>query len=113
MLKVKIHYTDGREVEANVGPRARVEVERKFDAAFWELIGESATRPREDVAYFMAFSAARFAGLDAGAEGYDEWLATIDDVDVWSAADVDPTRREATPAASSPSASPPESHFES
>lgn len=108
MIKVKVLYCDGREIEASVGPRVRVEVERKFDAPFWELIGESATRPREDVVYFMSYSAARLAGQES-TEDYDEWLALIDDVDIWSAKDkTNPTRRAPKPAKSSNSASPPE-----
>lgn len=108
MLKVKILYSDGQETEVSVGPRARVEVERCFEVKFWDLWGPGGTA-NEDNVYFMAFSAARFAGLTE-VENYDDWLLTIDDVDIWSTEDkANPTRRAAKPAKSSSSASSPES----
>lgn len=100
MLKVKAYRNDGTEVEANAGPRARVEVERRFGRPFWHMFGKDALHGSEDAVYFLAYSALRLADIDVG-DDYDKWLTTITDADVWQESEPEnPTQRAAKPAKS-------------
>lgn len=84
--KVKVTYTDGREVEVRVGPRAEVEVERKFSIAFHECEAFQHL-------YYAAWAALHFSGQE-NAE-FDAFLDAIEDiVTVEAPAEpVDPTRK--------------------
>lgn len=102
MLKVKAFKSDGTEVEATAGPRARVELERRFRRPFWDMFGADALHGSEDAVYFLTFSALRLTGADDVGDNYDEWLSTITDADVWNdeSEPENPTQRAAKPASS-------------
>ena len=72
MTKMKVTYLDGTEVEINAGPRAEVELERKFNIS-------AAKMDRNEHFYFMAWAALKYSGQDP--TEFDEFLEKIEDVD--------------------------------
>ncbi len=71
MAKLKVAYTDGREVEINAGPRAEVALERKFDMSAGDI-------KRNEHFYYIAWAALHFANQEPAE--FDAWLELIDDV---------------------------------
>ena len=93
-MKLKVIYTDGREVEAFAGPRAQVELERRYDVAFMAAFDRQKTggAPRFEHIYFLGWAAVYYTGLDETAD-YDAWLSAIRDVElVDEDAEPDPTQ---------------------
>lgn len=105
-LKAKVIYKDGRIVEAVIGPRAQVEVERKFPELdeFIDVFDE--TRSNLTKVYFMCWAAVHYAGLEKEAD-FDAWLDSIVDAEPVTdrAAKVDPTERAPKPASTADSPS--------
>lgn len=106
-FKVTAAYADGRTVEAPVGPRTKVALERKFDMQFGDFFDEHAPgkfRPkRMEMLYYLAFSALRAAGLEA-LDDFDAWLDLIESVDMDTLdeeAGPRPTQRDRGPVSSS------------
>jgi hypothetical protein len=80
--RVKIYYTDGREVEVKVKPRAMVATERHIGGE-WQSMAVLSV-------FYMAWCAVRLE--DKEAPDFDTWLDTIDDVEqVEEKKDPDPT----------------------
>lgn len=93
-MKFTITYNDDTTVEGWVGPRAEVEVERKFNIAAGDATHNEHT-------YFLFWAALHYAGQEK--REFDDWLADIKEWNVVDgAAAVNPTRRVRRPAKSSP-----------
>lgn len=103
-MKAKVTYNDGREVEAVIGPRAQVAVERRFDMLYTEVFDPNSTKARLDCMYYAAWAAAHYAGLEPE-DDYDTWLTLIQDVEPIAEGSTRPTKRARKPANSSSSAS--------
>jgi hypothetical protein len=87
MPKAKITYQDGRVVEAIVGPKAQVAVERQYNVS---LADDKLVRRLEHI-YYMAYAALWAAGLEP--RDFDAWLGDVADVEeVEQAPDPDPTQ---------------------
>lgn len=92
-LYVKVIYLDGREVEAFVGPRARVELERRTGTEFTKAM------KLEEHIYFIAWAALYYGGLDPEAD-FDVWLNGIVDAGLANGEPPTPTQRAPKPASS-------------
>jgi hypothetical protein len=100
-LRAKARYADGREVEAGVGPRARVELERRSKMEFSQAFDAKNGTAREEYVYLITWAALHYAGLEGEAD-FDEWLKKIVNAELISGQSVDPTRRARKRASSSP-----------
>lgn len=100
-MKTKIIYANGDEKEVVVGPRAQVELERRYDILLTDAIDGSSGKARVEYIYFVAWAAAHFAGQEPETD-YDKWLMGIADVipQFWDEK-ANPTRRARRPAKSS------------
>lgn len=83
MLKINltVHYTDGREAEITAGPVTQVAFEREHNMGIVKMAEET----RLSHVYWLAWHASK-PGL-----GFDEWLETLDSIDIDVAAP-DPTK---------------------
>lgn len=102
-------YADGRTVEAPVGPRAKVALERRFDLQFGDFFDEHEPgkyRPkRMEMLYYLTFAALGAAGLESLGE-FEAWLDLIDSADIRMADEQEadaprPTQRDRGPVSSS------------
>ncbi|MGH6693213.1 MAG: hypothetical protein ACREF4_21300, partial [Gammaproteobacteria bacterium] len=96
-VKFTITYNDGSTVEGWAGPRAEVEVERRFDIPV-----EKANR--NEHTYVLFWAGLFYAGQEI--REFDEWLATVKDWEIvdedgTEAKGVGPTRKGRRPAKSS------------
>ena len=85
--KLKITFTDGREVEVLAGPRAEVACERHFKKSILE-IGNSGSI---EAVYFLAWAALHFSGKEP--KGFDDFLNDLADVDYLTAETENPTEQ--------------------
>lgn len=106
-FQVTAVYADGRTVQAPVGPRAKVALERRFDMQFGDFFDEyepGKYRPRRvEMLYYLTFAALRGAGMES-LEDFDAWLDLIDSADIATdeqEAGPRPTQRDRGPAKSS------------
>jgi hypothetical protein len=79
--RIKIYYTDGREVEVKVKPRAQVATERHIGGD-WQTMAILSV-------YYMAWSSVRLE--DKETPDFDTWLDQIDDVEQIEVKEPDPT----------------------
>lgn len=86
-IRLKVTYTDGTSREVNAGPRAQVELERKFEVALGAL-DEKGT-PIE-YSYFMAWAALHFAGQEAA--DFDDFLNRLEEVEQVALEAANPTQ---------------------
>lgn len=78
--RIKVTYADGREVEAPVGPKAQVMMERRYQVPLSKLAEEEASVTLESV-YYLAWVALRASKLE-DADDFDAFLELIEDVEV-------------------------------
>lgn len=101
-MKMKVVYTDLPETEILVGPRAQVEVERKFNCLYTDIFDETSGNARVEKFYYTAWAALHFSGHESAADEFDDWLnKVVDVIPVATRAKPDPTRRARKPARSS------------
>lgn len=103
-MKIRAKYWDGTTLEALVGPRAEVEVERRFNISLADafIVKDGGPAPRLDYFYVMCWAALKYSGHDV--PDYDAWLELLEDAEEITepgAAKANPTRRGRRPAKSS------------
>jgi hypothetical protein len=95
-MKFKVIYNDGREVEGWAGPRAEVEIERKFDISADKV-------SRNEHLYYLFWAGLFYAGQET--REFDDWLVDVKDWDLLEPAGKggkgNPTRPGRRPAKSS------------
>jgi hypothetical protein len=90
--RLRIYYSDGREVEVKVKPRAQVETERHVGGD-WQTMAILSV-------YYMAWSSVRLT--DKTTPDFETWLDTIEDVEQLDGDDA-PNPTEETPSPDSSS----------
>lgn len=73
--KFLVKYTDGRQIEAKISPRAEVEVERKFGIGLTEMQGAI----HAEYLYYMAWAGLHYSGKEP--LSFDDFLNELDDID--------------------------------
>lgn len=74
-LKLGVVYSDGRKVKIQVRPIDSVKFEEKYDIALTEAFQKDA-QPKVTYLYFLAWSATDTT------LGFEEWLRSIDEIEV-------------------------------
>ena len=82
-LAMTVKYNDGREQPVTSKPVTQVAFERRYSTGFAAAFSAIETVQLEWI-YFLAWHAAR-TGLE-----FDEWLDTVDEIDVGTADKIDP-----------------------
>lgn len=94
-MKVRVTYLDGRVVEAIVGPRAQVEVERRHGISFAQAF-DGGTGSRLEYLYTMCWAAVRVA--EPNTVDFEPWLDLVAEADVVEddaeSTEADPTQRD-------------------
>lgn len=84
--KLTVTYSDGRTEEVVVRPRTQIAFERHYNIAIAAAFDpESSTGMRLEHMYFMAYHASK------SAVEFDDWVDTVDGIDVEVEGTVDPT----------------------
>jgi hypothetical protein len=79
-MKMKVFYADGTDVEVVIGPRAQVEVERKFNCLYTDIYDDKSGKARVECFYYSAWAALRYSGNATAGEDFDAWLDKVADV---------------------------------
>lgn len=95
--KLKVTYSDGREVQILASPKAQVETARHFRG-----LGDIETFGVE-VDYYLAWASLHYAGQEAAE--FDAWLVTIGDIETVPLDKADEQATDPTPAAATPTGS--------
>jgi len=82
---LRVTYNDGRKVEVIASPKAQVQVERHFKIS----LADDNTRRVEHV-YFLAWASLHYAGQEPN--DFENFLGSIEDVEVTDAVEPDPTQ---------------------
>lgn len=101
-MKMQVVYLDGTKVETVIGPRAQVEVERRYDCLFTEIFEEKSGKARVERFYLAAWAALHFSGdATASDDDFEAWLSRVEDVIPIGKGKARPTKRVRRPVKSS------------
>lgn len=85
VLKVKVTYEDGRDVEVKVTPAAQVAFEREYGIG----LPKASDDMRNEYLFFLAWKALQLSGNET--RGFESFMESIDDVEVNGRQPADPT----------------------
>ena len=89
-MKVRVHYLDGTTMDAVVGSREQVALERKYQCNYPTVFDPD--KGRVEWVYFLCWSALHNAGEKVG-DDFDVWLGLVQDAEPLVEDGARPTKR--------------------
>lgn len=88
VLRVKVTYSDDKEVEVKVTPKVQLAFERQYGLG----LPQASKDMRNEYLFYLAWRALQFAGHET--RDFEEFVDSIDDVDIAGRDAEDPTKSE-------------------